>query len=187
MDACYIARRNAISMSALELFQEHVAQYLELREVFVTSGVRDKTAVPRQHTLSHYFLSIQLFGSPNGLCSSITKSKHKESTKGPWRWSNRYNPLPQMLRTLLRLEKITALSRIFASKGMLHGTTASYMESVTHRENTHDNSMPLVSEAMPPDGDEDGAPLDTACEKETLLLVVLSTKKGASICTYNHV
>jgi hypothetical protein len=91
------------------------------------------------------------------------------------------------LRTLLRLEKITALFRIFASKGMLHGTMASYMESVTHGENTHDNSLPLVSEAMLPDGDEDGAALDGACKNKTLSLVVLSTKKGASIYTYDYV
>jgi len=53
--------------------------------------------------------SIQLFGSPNGLCSSITESKHIKAVKEPWRRSNRYKALKQMLRTILRTEKLAAL------------------------------------------------------------------------------
>ncbi|KAF9538821.1 hypothetical protein CPC08DRAFT_738828 [Agrocybe pediades] len=41
--------------------------------------------------------SIPLFGSPNGLCSSITESKHIKAVKEPWRRSNRFNALSQML------------------------------------------------------------------------------------------
>jgi hypothetical protein len=33
-------------MSALSLFLEHITQYLELRKIFVTTGIREKTAVP---------------------------------------------------------------------------------------------------------------------------------------------
>jgi hypothetical protein len=77
MDACYIARRNTISESALDQFQRCVAQFHELRNIFITSGVRTSISLPRQHVLVHYHMSIQLFGSPNGLCSSITVTSQR--------------------------------------------------------------------------------------------------------------
>jgi hypothetical protein len=127
MEACYVARRNAISTSALERFRGCVDRFYKLRVIFITAGVRTSISLPRQHALFHYYLSIQLFGSPNGLCSSITESKHIKAVKEPWRRSSRYKALNQMLRTILRLEKMAALRQIFEKQGMLKGTTASYM------------------------------------------------------------
>ena len=83
-------------------------------------------SLPRQHSLLHYIRSIQLFGSPNGLCSSITESKHIKAIKEPWRRSSHYNALVQMLRTICRLDKLGAAWRAFAEHGMMDGTTASY-------------------------------------------------------------
>jgi hypothetical protein len=49
------------------------------------AGVRpDGFALPRQHALVHYLMLIRLFGLPNGLCSSITESKHIKAVKQPW-------------------------------------------------------------------------------------------------------
>ncbi|KIJ16060.1 hypothetical protein PAXINDRAFT_76254, partial [Paxillus involutus ATCC 200175] len=39
------------------------------------------------------------FGAPNGLCPSITESKHITAVKKPWRRSNKHNALGQILRT----------------------------------------------------------------------------------------
>ena len=58
--------------------------------------------LPRQHALvSHYYTLIKLFGSPNGLCSSITESEHIKSVKEPWHCSSRFKALVQMLRSIL--------------------------------------------------------------------------------------
>ena len=167
-------------MPALKLFQERVAQFHELRKIFIASGVRASISLPRQHALSHYFLSIQLFGSPNGLCSSITESKHIKAVKEPWRRSNRHKALSQILQTLLRLEKLAALRRLFASQGMLKGTTASYMAGITRGEDP-------TSEPTIPEADEDGAPVDSVREEETLSLVTLSVATGASVDTVTFV
>ncbi|KAJ7874543.1 hypothetical protein B0H14DRAFT_3083419 [Mycena olivaceomarginata] len=83
------------------------------------TGVRDDISLPRQHALVHYVPSIKLFGSPNGLCSSITESKHIKAVKEPWRRSSRYKALPQMLR-----------DNEFASARMMTGTTSSYTAMV---------------------------------------------------------
>ena len=127
MDLCYIFRRNAITTTALKTAKGLLDQFHNLQHVFINAGVRSSISLPRQHLLIHYLTSIPLFGSPNGLCSSITESKHIKAVKEPWRRSSRYKALIQMLRTITRLDKIAALRRIFLKKGMLVGTTAAYI------------------------------------------------------------
>jgi len=82
LKACYIACRNAISEPVLQQFRECTDRFLH--EVFIEAGVRASISLPCQHALvSHYYALIKLFGSPNGLCSSITESKHIKSVKEP--------------------------------------------------------------------------------------------------------
>ena len=73
MEACYVACQNTISTSALKHFCGCVDWFHELHDIFVAAGVHTSISLPHQHALFHYYLSIQLFGSPNGLCSLITK------------------------------------------------------------------------------------------------------------------
>jgi hypothetical protein len=90
LDFCQIARRNAITADAFDQLQDAPDRFHFHREFFVgTAGVTgDFISLPRQHSLLHYPRSIRLFGSPNGLCSSITESKHIKAVKEPWRRSN---------------------------------------------------------------------------------------------------
>jgi hypothetical protein len=166
MDVCYVARQNAISASALELFQEHVSQFHELCNIFITGGVRTSISLPCQHALSHYLIPIQLFSSPNGLCSSITESKHIKAVKEPWHRSSHYKALPQILETLLRSEKMATLRRLFASQEMLKGTMASYMAGITYREDPQEDMTPLGPEHIFLKADEDVAPVDGICERK---------------------
>ena len=149
MDLCYIFRRNAITATALATAEALLQQFHELRVIFITEGVRESISLPRQHALCHYLTSIVLFGSPNGLCSSITESKHIKAVKEPWRRSSRFRALIQMLRTIIRLEKLAALRRRFLQEGMLRGSTASHFASHQGQEDE------LTSEETAA-GDEDG-------------------------------
>ena len=54
-------------------------------------------SLPRQHALVHYCQHIRNFGAPNGLCSSLTESKHISAVKKSWWRSNWFNALQQML------------------------------------------------------------------------------------------
>ena len=121
MDAFYIARRNAIDSHSLGRLQEAVESFYEMRSVFIEAGVRSTISMPRQHALKHLCHAIHLFGSPNGLCSSITESKHIQAVKKPWRRSSRYRALTQMLRTLERMDKMLALYLRLEEIGMLEG------------------------------------------------------------------
>lgn len=126
MDLCYIFRRNAITNTALKTAEALLKQFHELRLIFITDGSRSSISLPRQHALPHYLTSIPLFGSPNGLCSSITESKHIKAVKEPWRRSSRFKALIQMLRSITRLEKLATLRRRFLQEGMLIGSTAAH-------------------------------------------------------------
>ena len=79
-------------------------------------------SLPRQHSLLHYHRSIELFGAPNGVCTSITENKHIKAVKKPYCRSNRNKPLGQMLITNQCMDKLAAARMDFTARGMLHGT-----------------------------------------------------------------
>jgi hypothetical protein len=126
VECCYIARRNAITSSDLDIFNQHLKRFHELRNVFIETSVRTSISLPRQHALMHYTSNIERFGSPNGVCSSITESTHITAVKEPWRRSSRNNPLPQMVQTISRLYKLNALRHVFENRGMLDGKLSDY-------------------------------------------------------------
>jgi hypothetical protein len=126
LEICYVARHNIISEDTLTQLKNALAQFQHYRTIFENLGVRPEGfALPRQHSLVHYPSLIRSFGAPNGLCSSITESKHIVAIKKPWRRSNRYKALGQMLLTNQRLDKLAASYVDFANRGMLEGTCLS--------------------------------------------------------------
>jgi hypothetical protein len=78
--------RNAITATDLNKLKDALEHFHHYCEFFIgTAGVKgDFISLPCQHLLCHYIHSIHLFGSPNGLCSSITESKHIKAIKEPW-------------------------------------------------------------------------------------------------------
>jgi len=78
--------------------------------------------IPRQHSLDHYLALIWAFSAPNGLCSSITESKHIKAVKEPWCHSSHFVALGQMLVTNLWLDKLAASHVDFTKCSMLKGT-----------------------------------------------------------------
>ncbi|KAG2028968.1 hypothetical protein BDR03DRAFT_936904 [Suillus americanus] len=125
LDFCYIVRREALTEDDLVQLQDALDHFHQYREVFKTTGVRLTFSLPCQHSLQHYARMIWLFGAPNGLCSSITESKHIKAVKEPWHRSSRYKALGQMLLTNQRLDKIAAARSDFEARGMLHGSCVS--------------------------------------------------------------
>jgi hypothetical protein len=124
LDFCYITRSDIISEQTLENLEGALRRFHQYRSVFQAAGVRDDISLPRQHSMTHYSLLIRLFGAPNGLCSSITESKHIKAVKEPWRRSNRYQALLQMLVTNQRLDKLAAAKADFLSRDMLNDAKA---------------------------------------------------------------
>ncbi|KAJ7809240.1 hypothetical protein B0H14DRAFT_3090933 [Mycena olivaceomarginata] len=146
LDFCYLVRRNAISADTLDEIQDALNRFHTYHDIFIATGVRVTISLPRQHSMVHYIPSIILFGSPNGLCSSITESKHIKAVKEPWRRSNRHNALIQMLRTLTRLDRLAAIQSIFTSQGIMQGSTSLYTAQTLRGE---------APEALEPAKDDD--------------------------------
>lgn len=123
LEFCYIARANVLDTKTLASLTDALQRFHDHRGIFEECGVRPNGfALPRQHALSHYPSLIRAFGAPNGLCSSITESKHIKAVKEPWRRSGRHEALGQMLLTNQRLDKLAASRVDFKDRGMLHGT-----------------------------------------------------------------
>jgi hypothetical protein len=171
MEFCYLVRRNAISTSDIRRLKELHEKFIHLRDIFVASGVRVDISLPRQHALLHYLTSIPMFGSPNGLCSSITESKHIKAVKEPWRRSNRYKALPQMLRILTRMDKLAALYRVFAHQGMMSGTTSSYTNAVLTGAQVEDS-------AAEEENDENDDEIGPVSGPKSLSSIKLATTTG---------
>ncbi|KAI9452719.1 hypothetical protein BJY52DRAFT_1205620 [Lactarius psammicola] len=109
LDACYIAHHQDINNNTLNDFKATLGRFMNLCEVFCTSGVRPTGfALPRQHSLVHYCCQVKDFGTPGGLCSSITESCHIMAVKKPWHCSNCFEALGQMLKINQCLDKISA-------------------------------------------------------------------------------
>lgn len=122
LNVCFLLRRSEHSTETLSDVEAALEVFHETRQIFISTGVRTTISLPRQHALVHYPLLIREFGAPNGLCSSITESKHITAVKKPWRRSSRNQALGQILVTNQRLDKLGAARVDFQSKGMLLGT-----------------------------------------------------------------
>ena len=173
MDFCYLVRRNGITSDALHEIENKLEQFHRYRTIFIRTGVRMDISLPRQHALKHYPRSIRLYGSPNGLCSSMTESKHIKAVKEPWRRSSRHKALVQMLRTNCRMDKMAFAQRAFARQGMMAGTTSAYMAMTLRGE------QPAVHET-PNNEDNDIGP---ASGPKVLSSIHLATTRGMLCCT----
>ncbi|KAF8803207.1 hypothetical protein BYT27DRAFT_7226079 [Phlegmacium glaucopus] len=122
LDFCYLICQSVHMEATLREIDEALARFHEHCQIFEEEGVcPEGLSLPRQHSLVHYKAVIQLFGSPNGLCSSITKSKHIKAIKEPWCHSSHYKALGQMLLTNQRLDKLAASRIDFITHSMLSG------------------------------------------------------------------
>jgi hypothetical protein len=134
-------------------------EFHEARVFFLETNIMSKVAAPRQHALTHYVRGIRLFGALNGLCSSMTESKHIDAVKKPWRHSNRNAPIVQMMLRISRLEKLAGLKTYLASLQLTWGTTSQFMQdwmaSGDERSND-DEARPRVESNSSSDTDSVG-------------------------------
>ncbi|KAF8834044.1 hypothetical protein BDN67DRAFT_915727 [Paxillus ammoniavirescens] len=164
LNFCYIVRRSELGERDIAEAEAALRKFHTNREAFRDSGIRPTGfSLPRQHSLTHYLYMIQEFGAPNGLCSSITESRHITAVKRPWRRSNRYEALGQMLLTIQRLDKLAGARVDFMDRGMLppsHAIPAVVPRHATHHMDEGHDEHGLEQEAV--DGDKVDGSLELA-------------------------
>ncbi|KAH9886281.1 hypothetical protein C8Q73DRAFT_658720 [Cubamyces lactineus] len=184
LEFCYLVRRDVITTGTLAEIEDALSRFHRDRVIFEEAGVRlDGISLPRQHALIHYLRLIQLYGAPNGLCSSITESKHIKAVKEPYRRSNRYEALGQMLLTNQRLDKLAAARVDFSARGMLSGA-CSRLPSIDEKDiwaglgldedQVDVGPAEAVEQQALLQEDEDCAPVDD----DVLATVVLAKRKA---------
>lgn len=124
LEFSYLVRRSVLDDDDLQAISKAVEEFHANRIAFQEVRGTDLSgySLPRQHSITHYVSLIREFGAPNGLCSSITESKHIKAVKEPWRRSSRFNALGQMLLTNQRLDKLAAARVELESRGLLNGS-----------------------------------------------------------------
>ncbi|KAK1221763.1 hypothetical protein PQX77_015419 [Marasmius sp. AFHP31] len=162
---CYLVRRDVITEDTIYQIGQALDKFHKERVIFERLDVRDTFSLPRQHSLVHYPVLIAEFGSPNGLCSSITESKHIAAVKEPWRRSSRNQPLSEMLVINERMDKLEWAEADFRHRGMLSGPVADGLsEDFAQRADIYalERLLALQAVAFNPDDDEDddGGPVD---------------------------
>ena len=181
-DFTYLARRNVHTKETLDAIDDVINRFHTYRVVFEETGVRQNTkratsfSLPRQHAMVHYRSHIENFGAPNGLCSSITESKHITAVKKPWRRSGRFKALQQMLLINQRNDKLAAARRDFSSRQMLIGsvlewTTNRFLVTCAPLVDFNDLGLEDGEEAEPEDeeeGEVEGEQEDENAEGEEL-------------------
>ncbi|KAF5346583.1 hypothetical protein D9758_013464 [Tetrapyrgos nigripes] len=119
LDFCYLVRRSDIDEPALQQIQACISRFHYFRQIFITTNVREDFSLPRLHSMVHYPLLIMEFGAPNGLCSTITESRHITAVKKPWRRSNHWQAISQMLLINQRVDKLLALRADLVERELL--------------------------------------------------------------------
>jgi hypothetical protein len=156
----YIARRNIITEDSLEQLKAALHKFHDARKVFSGTARADNPSafsLPRQHAMVHYYDHIKNFGAPNGLCSSITESKHIDAVKRPWRRSNKHSALIQMLKYNERLDKLATARADFTARGMLKDSC--FIQAIMNIPSTmdHDSSDDTASSSDETDSDASNA------------------------------
>ncbi|TFL04889.1 hypothetical protein BDV98DRAFT_580880 [Pterulicium gracile] len=142
---CYLACHSVIT-------EDNLTKMLSLLEdlhyhckVLLLPGVCDTFKLPCQHTLMHHIDCICFFGALTGLCSSITKAKHIKAVKEPWRRSNHWKALGQMLIINARLAKLIFFRAKLTAASMLKKTILDWAYHLHAKENTVCNDSSVLS------------------------------------------
>jgi hypothetical protein len=109
VDCYYLIRYNNFDEKSLSNLQIAIDAFFRDVKIFQTLGACKHFRLPSQHALRHYVSLIEDFGSPSGHDTAITENRHISAVKRPWRRSNPYKAILQMLRTNQRLDKLAAL------------------------------------------------------------------------------
>ncbi|KAF7971583.1 hypothetical protein HWV62_20746 [Athelia sp. TMB] len=151
IEFCYLARRDIHDANSIRQMDDALAEFHQHRQIFLELGVRSNFNLPRQHSAPHWTKLIREFGAPNGLCSSITESKHIKAVKQPWRRSNRYKALEQMLYINQRTDKLSAARVDFVRRCMLEPPPRSRQSAAADKA--------IAAHALSLD-DSDGGPVE---------------------------
>lgn len=106
LDFLYLARYPAHTSDTLASLRASLERFHANKSIFVDLGIRLHFKLPKLHSLDHYLLSIELFGTTDNYDTQYTERLHIDFAKEAYRATNHRDEFPQMTLWLERQEKI---------------------------------------------------------------------------------
>ncbi|KAI1781898.1 hypothetical protein LXA43DRAFT_907374 [Ganoderma leucocontextum] len=106
LDFLYFAQYPTHHTSSLKLLDKALRAFHANKQVFVDLGIRENFRLPKLHSLDHYRVAIEMFGTTDNYDTQYSERLHIDFTKEAYRASNFKDELPQMTQWLERREKI---------------------------------------------------------------------------------
>jgi hypothetical protein len=116
MDFTFLAQYESHTSDTLCSLEESLARFHENKQVFIDFKVRGNFNLPKLHSLSHYALSIRLFGSTDNYNTEQSERLHIDLTKDAYRATNRKDEYSQMTKWLERREKVLGHATFIACR-----------------------------------------------------------------------
>ncbi|EPS92600.1 hypothetical protein FOMPIDRAFT_1137569 [Fomitopsis schrenkii] len=106
LDFIYLAQYTAHDNDTLEYMEKALKTYHKNKAVLVELGIREHLNIPKFHSLLHYVDSIKELGATDNYNTEAFERLHIDFAKAGWRASNHRDARPQMVRWLVRHEKM---------------------------------------------------------------------------------
>ncbi|KAI0648469.1 hypothetical protein C8Q79DRAFT_1045282, partial [Trametes meyenii] len=106
LDFMYLAQYPAHTADTLNLLKDALQRFHDNKAIFVRLGIQIDFNFPKLHSLDHYILSIELFGTTDNYDTQFTERLHIDFAKDAYRATNWKDEFPQMTLWLERREKI---------------------------------------------------------------------------------
>ena len=106
LDFLYLAQYQCHTSETTDQLQDALLEFHNHKAIFMDLGVRENFNIPKLHSLTHYVLSIRLFGTTDNYNTEQSERLHIDFAKDAYRATNRKNIYSQMTLWLQRREKI---------------------------------------------------------------------------------
>ena len=106
LDFLYFAQYPTQHAGSLKLLDKALHAFHANKQIFVDLGIRDNFRLPKLHSLDHYRVAIEMFGTTDNYDTQYSERLHIDFTKEAYRASNFKDELPQMTQWLERREKV---------------------------------------------------------------------------------
>ena len=106
LDFVYLSRYPVHTDETLELLEDSLARFHDAKKIFVDLGIRDSFNIPKLHSMRHYMMFIQLYGTTDNFDTAYTERLHIDFAKDAYAATNHKDEFTQMAKWLERKEKM---------------------------------------------------------------------------------
>jgi Plavaka transposase len=106
LDFLYLAQYPVHTNETLELLEDALAHFHDVKDIFVDLGIRDSFNIPKLHFVQHYMMFIRLYGTTDNFDTAYTERLHIDFAKDAYAVTNHKDEFTQMAKWLERKEKM---------------------------------------------------------------------------------